>query len=459
MRKRLSNYLPRFRQKKPLWYTLLLIVFTLTTGILLWQHSPELRKIETAKANNISATNISITSNGTTKKATITFTVAWDNSYNLAYDGQLFKDQAWIFIKYSTQGGADGTWHHATLTTGGTVTPTADGKGAFVDPGANQTVVWNYGGDGLSNGYAKIRIGALEMVKIPTGQFWYNAAGIGGSSYNNFGGGSEALVASINDKPAGTAANWPNGYNAFYLAKYEVSQGQYVDYLNTLSSGEATSVWASCGGYRNTVTYTAGNAYGSRYATTTPNRAMNCVSWGDAEAYSSWVGLRPMTEMEYEKAGRGTSVGQTNKNTYPWGMGGPDCGAYTWDGASIPSYYTNCCNLAGGPVDVGHYLSKDITRSDSQTGASPYGVADLAGNLWEQVINNAWTKLPANGNGTISPPASWPTASAGRGVRGGGWNSYGGGVAFLRLSDRIYAGDDSAGRSASYGIRPARTVE
>jgi hypothetical protein len=30
-------------------------------------------------------------------------------------------------------------------------------------------------------------------------------------------------------------ANWPNGFNAFYCMKYEVSQQGYVDFLNTLT--------------------------------------------------------------------------------------------------------------------------------------------------------------------------------------------------------------------------------
>src|SRR3989338_8947805 len=126
-------------------------------------------KPKKVKANAITATNISISAvNTTTGKATIKFDVTWSNSYSTTYGGKAFWDKAWIFLKYSTQGGVSGSWNHATLTTGGTITPVADNKGAFVDSAANQTVIWDYQTDGVSSGVgAEVDIGAIEMVYIP----------------------------------------------------------------------------------------------------------------------------------------------------------------------------------------------------------------------------------------------------------------------------------------------------
>lgn len=414
----------------------------------------------TAEANNIAVSNVSL-QNQSAANATVEvkFDLTWDNTYSgTDANSASFYDRAWVFVKYSVGGAPSATvgWKHATLTSGGTVTPAAsDGKGAIVNIGANQTVKWHYGGNGVAgNATVRVRVCAIEVVYIPTGNFIYNAAGAGGSTYNNYGGGSQATISATTHVPTGASTGWPNGYSAFYMAKYEVSQGQYSDFLNMLPDATASGFYSATTSNGYTITYTSGSAYGLRYAASSANRGNNFMNWTDATNYASWCGMRPMTEMEFEKSARG---GGATAYTYPWGNSTPSTTTYTVDSGTHTNYYANYNNAGGAkPINVGHYLSGDIVRTDEQTGASPYGVTDMGGSLWEHLINCAATTTPANGDGTTTVPASWPSASAGKGVRGGSWYYT---SDYLRVSARGSAGWTDTDRTNYVGFRPARTAE
>lgn len=177
--------------------------------------------------------------------------------------------------------------------------------------------------------------------------------------------------------------------------------------------------------------------------------------------------------MEFERAARGdlTYGPESGKAIYPWGDTAPSTDTYSYnDGSGSATYggkyYANwdvngSSNTPERPIDVGHYLRGDITRTDAQTGASIYGVTDLAGNNWEHLINCASTSTPTSGNGSVITGSSpnygafnWPGASSGKGVRGGSW---GDGSSFLPVSVRHDAGWAGTSRHYRVGFRPAWT--
>ena len=104
--------------------------------------------------------------------------------------------------------------------------------------------------------------------------------------------------------------------------KYEISQGQWVSFFNKLTASQklgrditdATGKNTDIETNRNTVAWT--NAANDATCTA-PDRACNFLSWGDGIAYADWAGLRPLTELEFEKACRG--AGNPVSNEYAWG--------------------------------------------------------------------------------------------------------------------------------------------
>jgi formylglycine-generating enzyme required for sulfatase activity len=332
----------------------------------------------------------------------------------------------------------------------------------------------------------------------------YDDAQLQGSGIYVDGDGGISKTSAMNTE---MNPDWPTGFNAFYCMKYEIMQQQYVDFLNmltrtqqatrvgtTITAGTTsvtnryvmsnTSVLTSRNGIRcdagihtsDPITLycdlsgngTGGESNDGQYI------ACNYLSWADLAAYLYWSGLRPMTELEFEKSCRGT---QTPENEYAWGNATVYATAYTlgtagtdYEVVSNPgtnpngnANYSSTSGTISGPLRVGSFATSSSDRIVS--GATYYGIMEMSGNLWERsvTIGHAAGRLftGTHGNGVLASngdadASTWPGINAvGAGFRGAAWNNTG---AYLRVSDRYVAAGIIDVRDGTFGGRGVRSA-
>ena len=168
------------------------------------------------------------------------------------------------------------------------------------------------------------------------------------------------------------------GLDVFYMDKYEVSNGLYEECVF-----EKVCNPPSKDRSKTRLSYYGNPAY--------VDYPVIYVSWNDASTYCSWRGGRLPLESEWEKAARGEKG-----FTYPWGRESADCHYANF----TPE---NACE--GDTVSVRGFSA----------GASPYGVFNMSGNVYEWVQD--WFRAYPGGN----PDATKDFGLSYRVVRGGAY--------------------------------------
>lgn len=482
-------------------YKILQFTFTVTCICLL----------QPANAANIRITHLEWQDyRGTNGGVWARITLQWDNAWNISGKNH---DAAWLFFKLQLPGGA-GQRHLKVLAEGhetalnlqsGAPNPafkvSADRTGLFVYPASvyRGKVVWSirialdpeFTQDRQLQrqlGDSKMQAYALEMVQIPDGPYTLGdpdtTALQFGAFFRTDGAGqpeglvniqSESQVVQVGkekgrlcyrnpypeyegDLQGPVPAEFPKGVKGFYVMKYELSQGQYADFLNMLSDEQSYNR-ANFGGrdyynLRGTIRLENG-----RYTADRPDRPCNFISWEDACAYADWAGLRPMTELEFEKAARGP--GEPRPHEFPWGTGSKN-------------KLSRFIDENGDLVWVDGLDESQLTDQNRDIfGASYYWVFDLSGGgVWERCITIGSPAgrafKGAHGDGNLSwygfaDTADWPKGNPdgeGWGFRGGGFYSparqYGEFNPHSPIAYRRFGAWAGGNRSMAYGSRFVR---
>jgi formylglycine-generating enzyme required for sulfatase activity len=171
---------------------------------------------------------------------------------------------------------------------------------------------------------------------------------------------------------------------------------------------------------------------------------VNCLDWEQARTFCDVRGARLPTEAEWELGARGT-----DGRPYPWGTAAPSAELASFQLEPQGPLSSNGVRMNAKAFTAGASEGPGTSPVDSHAaGASPFGLLNMAGNVWEWV-EDAFGPYPG---GSVASPVR-PTAGSGeRVVRGGGFSSVN--AAGLRTFDRDSTDPHQRGRNL--GFRCAR---
>ncbi len=473
------------------------------------------------KANNIQLNGVVSVKEVNSGVATLEFTLDWDNSWRDSYNW----DAVWLFLKYKS--GAE--WKHLMLEENGHSFVSRESDGltfTYMAGKTNTDVVGLFvmldkiinGNcrvtcqvkcklpDGLTkddfdNANAFLMAQGIEMVYVPYGAYMLGD-GSSNRSFVSSSGESYAIDSEVarqlnvkNGTSINIANGFPQGYQGFYVMKYEVSQEQYVTFLNTLTSAQQTALLPDLnkldkGHYvfgdslvpncRNGIivsqkldgepvvfdnNLTQDNAYGND----DDGKAVACnyLSVNDLIAYASWSGLRPMTEMEYEKACRRPYPMEPIAKEYAWNSTGLILISGSLNNENTLAEYptsgnVNAGQVLNGPVRCGAFAAYSTMNgllTQNAAGATYWGVMEMSGNLKElcSLVTNTAITRDANGDGTYVT-GKWGPDRDFYGLRGGGFNSPDSCLSTADRSEIDYL-SSLVQRDSAVGFRCARTLD
>jgi formylglycine-generating enzyme required for sulfatase activity len=404
-------------------------------------------------ANGITISNLTVLP----ATSQVQFDVTWENSWRS--DVMQNWDAAYVFLKWKY---IDGTSQTLNLSILNSVIPS--GFSATVVSGGTAVLLYrSIAGSGTStltgvrlgilplvaSGVWDIKAFGIEMVNIPEGAFFLGDAGGSANYYRSYSvtptlapyfvtSNDLSLTDPLSSPTTiNTSNNFPTGYNNFYCMKYEISQGGYRDFLNSLTYAQqvnhtanlptsavgtnaltniavsrpfieiatpglvvaspATNIPAvyGCDGNNNNVFNEAGDGEWI---------ACNYMNWPDLAAYLVWAGMVPMTETQFEKICRGPVQPVTSEQV--WGTTQVAGNQYTLTNAGFANEVINNVNTGigignanysgtyqangNGPYRNGIFATATSNRVSS--GAGYYGVMELGGNLFERVVTTANAK-------------------------------------------------------------------
>ncbi len=232
------------------------------------------------------------------------------------------------------------------------------------------------------------QVGA-PMVLIPEGSFLM--------------GSKEGVFFGIGADPYSEPDEYPEHHvtlDSYYLDKYEVSNRQYFEFVK--ATGHRTP--KNCCEPKYEVWIAGKPSLGAE------ELPVINVDWADSTAYCAWAGKRLPTEAEWEKAARGSQG-----RIYPWGSEPPN--------PSLANFSVETMSEWQGLTSFGRVDYRD-------SGQSPYGIYNMAGNVWEWVSD--WYEEDYYRRSPSKNPRG-PAEGRFKGLRGGSWRNN---AATLRAANR-----------------------